>query len=57
VADPLPESTLPADQRERDLGWMLHDIVAARRLNMLRYLAGVSSRPALSVRAKRASMT
>jgi CRISPR-associated protein Cas5d len=23
---PLPESTLPPDQRERDLGWMLHDI-------------------------------
>lgn len=23
---PLPQSTLPADQRERDLGWMLHDI-------------------------------
>ncbi len=22
----LPESTLPPDQRERDLGWMLHDI-------------------------------
>lgn len=23
---PIPESTLPAEQRERDLGWMLHDI-------------------------------
>lgn len=23
---PLPESRLPADQRDRDLGWMLHDI-------------------------------
>lgn len=23
---PLPESQLPADQRDRDLGWMLHDI-------------------------------
>lgn len=23
---PPPPSTLPADQRERDLGWMLHDI-------------------------------
>lgn len=23
---PLPGSTLPADQRDRDLGWMLHDI-------------------------------
>jgi CRISPR-associated protein Cas5d len=23
---PLPPSTLPAEQRERDLGWMLHDI-------------------------------
>ena len=23
---PLPESRLPPDQRERDLGWMLHDI-------------------------------
>ncbi|HEY5048413.1 MAG TPA: type I-C CRISPR-associated protein Cas5c [Rhizomicrobium sp.] len=23
---PLPESSLPSDQRERDLGWMLHDI-------------------------------
>lgn len=23
---PLPESTLPPDQRKRDLGWMLHDI-------------------------------
>lgn len=23
---PLPESTLPEEQRERDLGWMLHDI-------------------------------
>lgn len=23
---PLPESTLPDDQRNRDLGWMLHDI-------------------------------
>lgn len=22
----VPESTLPADQRDRDLGWMLHDI-------------------------------
>ncbi|SEP32387.1 CRISPR-associated protein Cas5d [Methylobacterium sp. ap11] len=30
-ADPLPESTLPADQRERDLGWMLHDIVGPER--------------------------
>ncbi|WP_454892292.1 type I-E CRISPR-associated protein Cas5/CasD [Ancylobacter terrae] len=24
--DPLPESRLPGDQRDRDLGWMLHDI-------------------------------
>ncbi len=24
--DALPSSTLPADQRDRDLGWMLHDI-------------------------------
>lgn len=24
--DPLPHSTLPADQADRDLGWMLHDI-------------------------------
>lgn len=24
--DPLPESTLPNDQRSRDLGWMLYDI-------------------------------
>jgi CRISPR-associated protein Cas5d len=23
---PLPESTLPANQRDQDLGWMLHDI-------------------------------
>ena len=23
---PLPESHLPSDQRDRDLGWMLHDI-------------------------------
>jgi CRISPR-associated protein Cas5d len=23
---PLPPSTLPADQLDRDLGWMLHDI-------------------------------
>jgi len=23
---PLPESTLPAEQRNRDLGWMLYDI-------------------------------
>jgi CRISPR-associated protein Cas5d len=23
---PLPESRLPPDQRDRDLGWMLHDI-------------------------------
>lgn len=23
---PLPENALPTDQRERDLGWMLHDI-------------------------------
>ena len=23
---PLPASTLPPDQRDRDLGWMLHDI-------------------------------
>lgn len=23
---PLPESVLPADQRDRNLGWMLHDI-------------------------------
>lgn len=23
---PLPESALPSDQRDRDLGWMLHDI-------------------------------
>ena len=28
IADgaPLPESSLPPDQRDRDLGWMLHDI-------------------------------
>lgn len=25
-SDPLPESTLPDNQRNRDLGWMLHDI-------------------------------
>lgn len=24
--DPLPQSALPPEQRERDLGWMLHDI-------------------------------
>ena len=24
--EPLPESRLPIDQRDRDLGWMLHDI-------------------------------
>jgi CRISPR-associated protein Cas5d len=24
--DPLPASKLPADQRDRDLGWMLHEI-------------------------------
>ena len=24
--DPVPASRLPADQRDRDLGWMLHDI-------------------------------
>jgi CRISPR-associated protein Cas5d len=24
--DPFPDSELPADQRDRDLGWMLHDI-------------------------------
>jgi CRISPR-associated protein Cas5d len=23
---PLPETKIPADQRDRDLGWMLHDI-------------------------------
>ncbi|MHB8529964.1 MAG: type I-C CRISPR-associated protein Cas5c [Caulobacteraceae bacterium] len=27
---PLPENTLPPDQRDRDLGWMLHDIDFAR---------------------------
>lgn len=27
---PLPDSTLPADQRDRDLGWMLHDIDHAK---------------------------
>lgn len=26
VEDGLPDSALPADQRNRDLGWMLHDI-------------------------------
>jgi CRISPR-associated protein Cas5d len=26
VEGDLPDSTLPADQRNRDLGWMLHDI-------------------------------
>ena len=26
VGAPLPESTLPEDQRSRDLGWMLYDI-------------------------------
>ncbi len=26
VADSTPESLLPSDQRDRDLGWMLHDI-------------------------------
>ena len=26
VADSAPESSLPPDQRDRDLGWMLHDI-------------------------------
>ncbi len=26
VTDPAPESMLPSDQRDRDLGWMLHDI-------------------------------
>lgn len=25
--DPLPESTLPAADRQRNLGWMLHDVV------------------------------
>lgn len=24
--DPVPDSALPGDQRDRDLGWMLHDI-------------------------------
>ncbi len=27
VTDAIPESCLPPDQRDRDLGWMLHDIV------------------------------
>ena len=26
VADAMPVSTLPGEQRDRDLGWMLHDI-------------------------------
>lgn len=26
VSDPMPETELPSDQRDRDLGWMLHDI-------------------------------
>ena len=26
VTDTMPVSTLPTDQRDRDLGWMLHDI-------------------------------
>ena len=26
VTDKLPPSTLPPDQRDRDLGWMLHDV-------------------------------
>ena len=26
VADAMPASTLPVEQRERELGWMLHDI-------------------------------
>lgn len=26
VEDRMPESSLPEDQRDRDLGWMLHDI-------------------------------
>lgn len=26
VTDAMPVSTLPTDQRDRDLGWMLHDI-------------------------------
>ena len=26
VGDPLPPSELPPDQRDRDLGWMLHDV-------------------------------
>ena len=26
VGDPMPPSELPPDQRDRDLGWMLHDV-------------------------------
>ena len=26
VTDSVPESSLPSDQRDRDLGWMLHDL-------------------------------
>lgn len=29
----LPASTLPAEQRDRDLGWMLHDIVGPERVS------------------------
>ena len=28
---PLPDCELPPDQRDRDLGWMLHDIDFAQR--------------------------
>jgi CRISPR-associated protein Cas5d len=42
----LPDSTLPSDQRDRDLGWMLHDIdhangVATSRFFRARLTGGV----------------
>ncbi|RVU13948.1 type I-C CRISPR-associated protein Cas5c [Methylobacterium oryzihabitans] len=30
---PLPASTLPAEHRDRDLGWMLHDIMGPGRVS------------------------
>jgi CRISPR-associated protein Cas5d len=46
---PLPDSQLPADQRDRDLGWMLHDIDFANG-NTSRFFRARLSNGVLDVR-------
>ena len=48
VTDKLPPSTLPPDQRDRDLGWMLHDIDYTNAM-ALRFFRAVLKEGAIEV--------